>query len=386
MVKNVAFIPLRGGSKAIPLKNIIPIAGKPLCHWAIEAALEAKCIDRVVVSTDSHAIEKATERFKGHSKFSLFRRSSLHAQDHSSTEDAMLEYFEDHLCQNIVLIQATSPILTSRELDHAMDKFERLKTSSLLSVAPFKRFIWTEERDNPSAAKPLNYDFKKRPLRQKFHRQYVENGAFYIIGHQDFIETKCRLKDPVSIYQMSELSSYEIDNPEDIPPLEKYLQKTTLRKLSKKIKLMATDMDGVLTDSGMYYDQQGNELKKFNTRDGHAFEIARKKGLITAIITKEETQIAQKRAEKIRSHYLHQGISNKLKVLEDICKQEGIKTQECLYFGDDLGDLDIFDSEAFCICPQDAVEVIRRKADYISSQKGGHGVLREAIDAIYSQH
>ena len=118
---NVAFIPVRGGSKSIPLKNIKPICGKPLVYWTVKAACECKYIDTVYVATDSDKIKEVSLRFKEEDplfhKLQVIGRSAESASDTASTESAMLEFADNYNFDNIVLIQATSPLLTSDALD-----------------------------------------------------------------------------------------------------------------------------------------------------------------------------------------------------------------------------------------------------------------------------
>ena len=124
---NVAFIPVRGGSKSIPLKNIKPICGKPLVYWTIKAACGCRHIDRVYVATDSGKIRDTVKSFKKgieaeiFSKAEVIGRSAESASDTASTEFAMLEFAKNNEFENIVLIQATSPLLRASDLDRGFE-------------------------------------------------------------------------------------------------------------------------------------------------------------------------------------------------------------------------------------------------------------------------
>ena len=126
---NVAFIPVRGGSKSIPLKNIKNICGKPLVFWTIRAACGCSNIDKVFVATDSDKIRavvdeiKDIEQIAGYEKIEVIGRSAETASDTASTESAMLEFAEAHSFDNIVLVQATSPLLQSKDLERGFEKF-----------------------------------------------------------------------------------------------------------------------------------------------------------------------------------------------------------------------------------------------------------------------
>lgn len=219
--KVVAFIPLRGGSKSIPLKNIKPMAGKPLAYWTVKAALDCPQIDQVVISTDSDVIVEALS-FLQSTKLSFFKRSSETASDTASTESAMVEYFKNHPCTDVVLIQATSPLLESGDLNRAFEIYREQSFDSLISLVKMKRFLWEEGSEG---VKPINYDYRKRPRRQEFQGQLVENGAFYITRYSLFIKSECRLNGKVGHYEMDPDSFFEIDEPSDWAIVEALLKK-----------------------------------------------------------------------------------------------------------------------------------------------------------------
>lgn len=209
---NVAFIPVRGGSKSIPLKNIKKLNNKPLVYWTIKAASDCKYIDKVYVATDSDIIRETVEQLKLY-KVEVIGRSIESASDTASTEFAMLEFAEEHEFDNIVLIQATSPLLTAKDIDGGFELFHMEDTGSVLSVVPQKRFNWI--KDENGLAKPLNYDFYHRPRRQDFDGYMTENGAFYITSREDLLRTRNRISGNVRAYEMDEKTFVEIDEPSD---------------------------------------------------------------------------------------------------------------------------------------------------------------------------
>ena len=146
---NIAFIPVRGGSKSIPMKNIKIINGKPLVYWTTKAANDAGCIDKVIVATDSEEIKKTVVTF-GLEKVEVYDRRSENAQDMSSTESVMLEYIEKSNLDpndNFFLIQATSPLLKSEHIDGMYKKFVETKVDSMFTGVREKQFHWIEEGD-----------------------------------------------------------------------------------------------------------------------------------------------------------------------------------------------------------------------------------------------
>jgi YrbI family 3-deoxy-D-manno-octulosonate 8-phosphate phosphatase len=149
----------------------------------------------------------------------------------------------------------------------------------------------------------------------------------------------------------------------------------------KKIKLLLSDVDGVLTDGGMYYTEKGEIMKKFNTKDGMGVELLRKNKIDVVLITREKSVIVKKRAKKINVE-AHIGILDKKKILNKICKKYNVKYEETAYIGDDVNDLEIMKQVGFSASPSDAVDKVKKISNYISSLKGGNGVLREIADMI----
>jgi 3-deoxy-D-manno-octulosonate 8-phosphate phosphatase (KDO 8-P phosphatase) len=152
-----------------------------------------------------------------------------------------------------------------------------------------------------------------------------------------------------------------------------------------KIKLFLTDVDGVLTDGGMYYTESGDEFKKFNTRDGMAFELLRKAGIKTGLITSENTQIVARRAAKIQADYLYQGQRDggKLAVARAICAREGIELHEVAYIGDDLNCIGLLEKVGMAACPADAMEAVKAVPGIVLLyKKGGEGCVREFVERL----
>ena len=218
--KFVAFIPVRGGSKSIPLKNIKSFCGQPLVYWTTKAASDCPSIDTVYVATDSEKISAAVKNFN-FPNVEVIGRSEKTAQDTASTESAMLEFAEKFNFENIVLIQATSPLLTAEDLSGGISKYIAGKYDSLLSVVRQKRFIWREVGD---ASLAENYNPLERPRRQDWAGYLVENGAFYITGRERLLKTKCRISGRIGLYEMSEETYFEIDEPSDWIIMEKLFE------------------------------------------------------------------------------------------------------------------------------------------------------------------
>ena len=388
---NVAFIPVRGGSKSIPLKNIKPINGKPLVYWTIKAACGCKHIDKVYVATDSDKIKEAVEKMKNSSEKELFSkaevigRSAESASDTASTEFAMLEFANKYDFDNIVLVQATSPLLTSSDLDNGFKAFSEKNTNSVLSVVKQKRFHWANNKEG--FAHPTNYDVFKRPRRQEFDGYLVENGAFYITSKEDLLKTKNRVSGNIKAVEMNEDSFFEIDEPSDWVIIEALMKKNGITAPNDipKIKMFLTDCDGCLTDAGMYYSEFGDELKKFNTRDGMGFKILREEGILCGIVTGEKVELNKRRAEKLKLDILEIGCSDKVSTVKKICKRHNISLENVLYIGDDINDIEVMKIAGYSCCPSDAMPKIKDIANYVTTCKGGEGVIREVVELMQNK-
>ena len=154
------------------------------------------------------------------------------------------------------------------------------------------------------------------------------------------------------------------------------------RKLLSQIRLFATDVDGVLTDAGMYYSESGDEWKKFNTRDGMGIKLLQRAGIITAIVTQERTKLVARRAEKLAIPELHQGVMDKLTVIREMAARHGLSLKQVAYIGDDVNDLEALKAVGFSASPADGLPEIVAAVDYVCQKKGGEGAVREIIEMI----
>lgn len=384
MSRVIAFIPVRGGSKSIPLKNIKQLCGKPLVCWNIEALEACPAVDEVVVATDSDEIWNTVES-RNYKKTHLYRRSAQNACDTASTESVMLEYIEyAKLAKDeiFMLVQATSPLTEAVHFTEALQIYGEGKYDSMLTCVRNYRFFWNEDGSS------MNYDFMIRPRRQNFSGMLMENGAFYINTVGNILSNGNRLGGNIGIYEMPEYTATEIDEPDDWMVLEKLMRKYKSEFVNQKkpnIKLFITDIDGTLTDGGMYYSENGDELKKFNTRDGMGLQILREAGIKTAIITSEDRQLNQRRAEKLKVDFVRQGKMNggKVAVAQEIAKEMGISMEEVAYIGDDVNCLDLLYTVGLAACPADACDKVKNIANIrIMSRKGGEGCVREFSEYI----
>ena len=149
----------------------------------------------------------------------------------------------------------------------------------------------------------------------------------------------------------------------------------------KKIKTVLTDVDGVLTDGGMYYSKDGDVMKKFHARDGMGISLLRKNDILTVIVTKEKTKMVKKWAKKMNAK-LFDGVLNKEEILEKICTQYDVFPYEIAYIGDDVNDVNLLKLVGLGVVPKDGNQIAKKSSNYISKTIGGKGVFREVAELI----
>jgi CMP-N,N'-diacetyllegionaminic acid synthase len=213
--RTLAVIAARGGSKGIPLKNLLELCGKPLIAWTVMQAAAARGVDVVAVSSDSDSILAAAEAAGAVG----VRRPDAISGDLDSSESAWLHALDSldgrlGPFQRIVALQATSPIREPSDIEQALEAFEREKLDSLLSVCEVEDYFnWRIGANGPE---PINYDFHNRRMRQQIEKRYLENGSFYVLVPQLLREQKNRLGGKIGFHLMERHKMFQIDRVEDV--------------------------------------------------------------------------------------------------------------------------------------------------------------------------
>jgi len=148
------------------------------------------------------------------------------------------------------------------------------------------------------------------------------------------------------------------------------------------IKAIFFDVDGVLTDGKIIYDDNGKEIKTFHVRDGLIISYLKKAGILTGAISGRESAAVSRRFSELKIDFCHQGIVDKAMVFEKLMVHYKLKAKEVAFIGDDLNDLPVFELAGFAVCPSDTYDYIKDKADYVTRARGGEGVLREVADLV----
>jgi len=157
-----------------------------------------------------------------------------------------------------------------------------------------------------------------------------------------------------------------------------------LRTRLRRVRALVLDVDGVLTDGGMYYGNDGEVLKKFHTRDGMGIALLREAGISVAFITGEQTEIVRRRAAKLRVEDVYLGVEEKGAALQDFLKKRQLKVEEVAYVGDDMNDLPCLKQVGLAIAVADAMPQVRKAAHWVTRCRGGEGAVREVAELLLS--
>ncbi len=158
--------------------------------------------------------------------------------------------------------------------------------------------------------------------------------------------------------------------------------KDKLSERCKKIKLVLTDVDGVLTDGGMYYTADGDVMKKFHTRDGMGATLLWKNSISTIVVTKEKTKMVKAWVDGMKIHKLYDGVNDKKSILDKICRIHRVTPAEVAYIGDDINDVGLLKKVGLAGAPNDCVGEVREICHYVCQAKGGEGAFREFANLI----
>tara|TARA_B110000003_G_scaffold272992_1_gene309903 strand:- start:1392 stop:2087 length:696 start_codon:yes stop_codon:yes gene_type:complete len=210
--KPICIIPLRKNSVSIKNKNIIKFNKRPLAFYVIDVAIKSKLFDKIIVATDSEKyIQILKKIFKKNKILFFFRRSSKNARKFSPSEEVILEVLNNYTdSKDAFLIQATSPLLKKDDIIEGFKKYKYGKFDTLFSSYKSHKFFW--KKNNLKNLISINYNYKKRLLRQQLQNFFIENGAFYIFKTKKFLKIKNRLFGNIGTYCMPEERSFEIDD------------------------------------------------------------------------------------------------------------------------------------------------------------------------------
>jgi N-acylneuraminate cytidylyltransferase len=414
-MKVMAIIPARSASKGIPRKHVMFLVGKPLLAHSIVHAKASPSVTRVVVSTDDAKIADVARQWGAE----VVPRPPEISGDKASSESALLhalDYLKDkegYEATLVVFLQATSPSRRPGEIEAAIETLLREKADSLFSACRVEGFTW---RVRGGTVASVNYDPAHRPLRQELQEEiWEENGSFYIF--KPWVLRKCnsRLGGKISMYRMSRLDSFQIDEPGDFEFLEHLMTfdraegrnlrpekdgeaggplpgmssiPSSISHLLSRIKLLVLDFDGVLTDNRVLVSEDGKEAVLCSREDGLGLEMLRKNTDIqVVVISKEKNPVVATRCRKLGIECI-QGCDHKMAALKQLAVTGqwsvvgGLSPDQIAYVGDDINDLECMRWVGLPIAVKDAAPEARQAARLLTSRAGGKGAVREVTDLL----
>lgn len=379
MTKNIGFIPLRRDSKGIPGKNKKKLVGRPLFCWVLTEAIFSELDEVYVFTNDTEIIDFINKEYHWTSKVKAILRDEINSEDLSSTESAMEEF-----CSKIIydfdaifLLQATSPLTTTQNINEALNKIEKEDFDSVLSVVKTHRFTWNL---NGTAQ---NYDIFNRPRRQDFEGLLIENGAIYLTKKDTYLKSKNRISGNIGLIEMPEETFQEIDNQMDWLLVENLLiERFKKTKKQQRIDYLVLDVDGVFTDGGIYYNAEGELTKKFDMRDGMGLEILRENKVVVVVLTAENSALVAQRMKKLNIQNTFLGVKDKYSFLQQFLVSNKSSIGAVAYIGDDVNDLANLCSAAWSFAPNNATMEVKPHVDVILNHDAANGAIREACEWI----
>jgi YrbI family 3-deoxy-D-manno-octulosonate 8-phosphate phosphatase len=376
-------IPARGGSKGLPRKNVLPLAGKPLIAHAIGAALSASTVTRVVVSTDDPEIAAVSRAWGAE----VVDRPAELAGDTASSEAALAHTLEvlattqGYRPDVLVFMQCTSPLTSPADVDAtATAVLEGADTA--VAVTPFHYFLWRPDGTG------VNHDKSVRLMRQQREPEYLETGAVYAMRVDGFLEARHRFFGRTVLVDTPIERRLEIDDLADFQLAEERMGR--LRRTAEAALLpdplhaVIMDFDGVWTDDRVFVDQNGVESVVCSRRDGMGLERLVRSGMPMMVLSKETNPVVRARTAKLKIPCEH-GLETKLDRMQAWLDERGLLLEQTIYVGNDINDIECLRAAGCGIAPRDSHPEALAVADLVLDADGGRGALRLLSDMILSR-
>ena len=397
----VAVIPARYASTRLPGKPLLDICGKPLIQHVWETVSRARGLDEVVVATDDMRIAHAVQAFGG--------KVCMTSPDCRSGSDRVREVAASLAADVYVNVQGDEPLLEASAIERLRDVFTE---DASVQVATLCSRISEEQARSPHQVKVVRDHagnalyFSRAPL--PFVRESGESTEF--LGHVGIyayrtdalrgfaslpfspLERAEKLEQlrllqagiPVRVLEVPPMG-VGVDTPEDLERVRAVVKKRrraeALEKL-KRVRLVITDVDGVLTDGGLYYGPDGECLKRFHARDGLGVKLLQQAGIQVAVLSGRDCPALRRRLADlgITEAVLEQ--VDKRAVLSGIIERCGVSAEEVAFIGDDIPDMEVFALCGVSVTVGDAPDYVKAKADLVLECQGGQGAFRELLDVI----
>jgi len=401
-----AIIPARLKSTRLPQKPLADICGKPMLQWVYEAAKKASGIDEVTIATDSPEIMTAARAFGA--------RVLLTGQDCQSGTERITEAMQTVEADIYINVQGDEPLVDPSAL---AELAKLMREDSSLGCATLCASISDEDAKNPNTVKVVLDNgnnalyFSRSPIPYardaKYAKYYGHMGVY--AWRKDILAASIAIP-PSMLAEAEKLEqlrllhagvkirciicqemSLSVDTEADLQMARRLMAKrldnhavSSNEAVSPfaQIRLIFLDVDGVLTDGSLTYSETGESLKKFNVKDGLGIIMAQKAGMNFAVVTGRGNAALESRLTELGIPKTVMHCKDKASACRQIQQELGIKPEECLFIGDDLPDLPGFAACGLAVAVADAVNAVKKEADYVTKCKGGHGAVREVVDWV----
>jgi 3-deoxy-D-manno-octulosonate 8-phosphate phosphatase (KDO 8-P phosphatase) len=398
-MKSVIVIPARYGSTRLPGKPLVDILGKPMIQYVYERAVKVPAVDEVVVATDDQRVVEAVRRFGG--------RAVMTSPDHASGTDRLVEVMEQLPADLYVNLQGDEPLVRPDDVGLLV---RGMYTYPDLQVGTLCHPISAEEALNPNCVKVVLGQsgdalyFSRAPIpypRQEDTASYLKHVGVYAY-RRDILAKYTQMQRPMLektemleqlrlIYAGIRITVFKVeptgpgvDTPECLEKVRALISGAPQPELPRlaDVRLVITDVDGVLTDGGLFYDAGGECIKRFHSRDGLGMRFLEACGVEVAVVSGRDSAALRKRITDLGIRLYHFGTLDKGTVCREIMAAAGVGSLQTACIGDDSIDLAAFDTCHFSFAVADAPDYIKKAAKETLTAGGGKGAFREVVDKI----
>ena len=393
-------IPARYASSRFPGKPLADILGKPMIQHVYEKAASVKGAS-VVVATDDERILSVVNSFGG--------KGVMTSSTHASGTDRLVEVMSKVDADLYINLQGDEPLVRPEDLELLINA---MAADKLIEVGTLYHSISAHQAKNPNTVKVVTSHsgracyFSRSPIPfirdkgvQTSYKQHVGVYAYrksVLEQYSQLAESQIEISEQLEQLRLldSDIDIYAfevmktgpgVDTPEDLEKVIAILKGEPLeseKSLLSNINLVITDIDGVLTDGGIYYDEHGECIKRFHVRDGLGIKLLQQAGIQVAVLSGKDSKPLRKRISDLGIDIFMLGIKNKEVACKEIIQRASTNKVNTVYIGDDTIDLPAFISCGVAVVVADALEYVKAKCDLVMDTKGGFGALRELADKI----
>ncbi|WP_229007287.1 3-deoxy-manno-octulosonate cytidylyltransferase [Methylophilus sp. Leaf408] len=397
--KIIIVIPARYASTRFPAKPLALLLGKPMVQHVYEKAKQVENIADVIVATDDARILQAVEQFGG--------KAMMTSENHQSGTDRLIEVMKAYPADAYINVQGDEPLIRPEDIALLVTQLGLPETQ----VATLCHKIHAEEAKNPNFVKVVLNQYKqalyfsRSPIpypRNAEHAAYYKHVGVYAykrhVLEQFYDLPFSALENAESLEQLRLLEAGipiqaltvdetgpGVDTPQDLKAVEALLTGNAVvitENPLANIKLVITDVDGVLTDGGLYYNQEGEFIKRFHVRDGLGIRMLIELGIQVAVVSGRDSAVLRKRIADLGITRFKLGVKDKFQACNDLMQDCGVNKEQTATLGDDSIDLPAFKACGVRFAVADSADYVKQHATHVLKLGGGHGAFREASDAI----